>query len=169
MSSQDNNPATVPSQTELSGTEDAHEWSDTRQAVFARDRFRCQNCLADGDIVILDPDHGVPRGAGGADRRSNITAYCRRCHLAKHGEGIAPTAQFESTQRMTDREFYWFEHFAKEMLPKLAQIAGVQLNPMFGLEDKKAWHLPIGDLHNLDVHLNEYDIEYTTYRVAEYM
>ena len=70
---------------------------------------------------------------------------------------------------MTDREFYWFEHFSKEMLPKLAQLAGVQLNPMFGLEDKKAWHMPIGDLRNLDVHLTEYDIEYTTYRLAEYM
>jgi len=154
----------------MSYTENVRNWTDTRQAVFARDRHRCQNCLADGDIVILDPDHGVPRGAGGSDRFSNINTLCRRCHKAKHGEGIAPTVQFESTQRMTDREFYWFEHFAKEMLPTMAEIVGAHLNPKFGLEEKKAWHLPLGDMRAVDKMLTEYDVEYTTYtQLDEYM
>lgn len=101
---------------------------------------------------------------------SNLNTYCRRCHKAKHGEGIAPTIQFESTQRMTEREFHWFKHFVDEMIPVMAQIIGTHLNPKFALEEQKAWHIPLGDVYHLDEQLADYEMEYTTLtQLQEYM
>lgn len=129
---------------------------DFKQAVFARDRNRCNNCNRDvGSVIALDPDHTVPRGVGGSNRMSNVGALCRRCHDAKHGDGTAPCAQVVSSGRMTDDEFLWFKHLVDEMLPALARKCGVNLQSYYSLDDTDAWFLPIGDLYLLDEQLNK--------------
>lgn len=146
------------------------DWRNVKQATFARDRDRCLNCRASGDIVTtLDADHGVPRGAGGSDRVSNLNTLCRRCHKAKHGEGIAPSVQLQSTGEMTDREFGWFKHFVDEMIPAIAQVAGGRVTPKFNLDDAKVWYLPIGDVIHLDGQLTDANVEYMSADLAEYM
>ncbi|QKG94096.1 HNH endonuclease [Halorubrum salinarum] len=145
-------------------------WTEQRNAVFARDQQRCTCCLGrTGDVQTLDPDHNVPRGAGGSDRLSNLSTLCRRCHEAKHGDGIAPTVRLESTGEMTDVEFWWFKHLLKEMIPALAEDFNVRLQPKFGLEDDKVWYLPLGDIRLLDKQLLESDVEYQSLQAEQYM
>lgn len=151
-------------------------WYEIRRAVFARDR-KCVNCgrlVQDGEVH--DPDHIVPRAAGGANRHSNIATLCRRCHNAKHGEGVAPSVACASTGDMTDREFRWFEHFMKEMLPALIRVlnshhggATADVNPYFGLDDGTAWRLPLGDLRCVDRQLAEVDELYRGLHADQYM
>jgi hypothetical protein len=131
---------------------------DFRQAVFARDRHSCNCCDRDvGNVITLDPDHIVPRGAGGSNRMSNVGALCRRCHKAKHGDGIAPCAQIVSSGRMSDDEFLWFKQLIDEMIPTLARKCDVNLKSFYSLDDTDAWFLPIGDLKLLDEHLEKDD------------
>lgn len=146
------------------------DWRNVTQSVLARDRDRCLNCrISDETVMTLDADHGVPRGAGGADRMSNLHTLCRRCHKAKHGEGIAPTVQLQSTGEMTDREFSWFKKFVDHMIPAMSEIAGGRVNSKYGLNDGRVWYLPIGDVIHLDSRLTEADVEYTSADPAEYM
>jgi hypothetical protein len=141
-----------------------------REAIIVRDLERCTCCLGPEEIVeTLDVDHNVPQGAGGSDRISNKNTLCRQCHDAKHGDGIAPTVQLQSTGTMNDVEFYWFKHLLDEMLPRLADEFGVHLNPKFGLKDDNAWYLPLGDLRRLDKSLYEADDEYQSYRTEQFM
>lgn len=154
----------------MSKRDSPQDWRNVTRAIFARDRDRCLNCRASAETVVtLDPDHGVPRGAGGADRMSNLNTLCRRCHEAKHGEGIAPTAQFESSGAMTDREFIWFKHFVDEMIPAMAQAAGGRVTPKFGLDNGTVWYIPVGDLIHLDGQLTKSNVEYMSADLAEYM
>lgn len=147
------------------------QWADLRQAVFDLDEYQCQNCLeiVDDDDLTLDPDHNVPRGAGGSDRLSNLNSLCRRCHDAKHGKGIAPTVQWTSTGIMTGTEFVWFKHFMQEMLPALTRAFDIRLVPKFGLADEETWYLPLGDLRRLDQQLLEADDQYLSLQAHQYM
>lgn len=95
-----------------------------KEAVHERDRHHCGNCGRSFATEDLDVDHTVPRGNGGSERFSNLGSLCRRCHDAKHGQGLAPTARFASTGDMSGAEFDWFTHFVKEILPALARQAG---------------------------------------------
>lgn len=144
-------------------------WHDLKKALFTRDQHRCVNCYSTTDTVTLDADHGVPRGVGGSERLSNLNTLCRRCHKAKHGDGIAPTVQLESTGEMTDREFLWFKHLLKEMMPAMARELNVRLAPKFGLNNEKVWYIPLGDLRLLDKQLTEADSQYTSTRPEQYM
>lgn len=104
-----------------------------KEAVHERDRHLCGNCGRSYSTDELDVDHNVQRGNGGSERFSNLSSLCRRCHDAKHGNGLAPTARFASTGDMTTAEFRWFEHFVKEILPALVRQVGVRLEPKFNL------------------------------------
>lgn len=132
-----------------------------KQALFARDRHRCTQCYAGETEVIFDPDHNVPRGAGGSNRMSNMNTLCRRCHDAKHGEGLAPCAQIASSGRMTDREFLWYKHLVKHMIPAMAEKHGVNLDTRHSLNgnlsNDTSWYVPLGDLIKLDRMLVEDD------------
>jgi len=167
---------TTSAVTPTMSTKDTHDNSgdkgriDFKQAVFARDRHRCNNCKRDiGDVITLDPDHTVPRGVGGSNRMSNIGALCRRCHEAKHGDGTAPCAQVVSSGRMADDEFLWFKQLINEMIPALARKYSVNLHTYYSLDGTDAWFLPIGDLHLLDEKLGNDDSleEYTQLRDKE--
>lgn len=154
----------------MSKRDSTQDWRNVTQSIFARDRDRCLNCRAsEQTVTTLDADHGVPRGAGGADRMSNLSTLCRRCHKAKHGEGIAPSIQLQSTGKMTDREFGWFKHFIDEMIPAMSQVAGGRVNPKYNLDDAKVWYLPIGDVIHLDSQLTEANVEYMSADLTEYM
>lgn len=147
-------------------------WADIRKAAHVRDQHQCVNCLMRiDDGATLDPDHTVPRGVGGSNRLSNISTLCRRCHLAKHGEGVAPTVQIASSGDMTDREFMWYRHLLQAMIPQLAQRFDVSIEPKFGLIEDEYWFLPIGDLQRLDQQLHRSDEEdsYTSFSLEQYM
>lgn len=155
----------------MSGHYDTN-WANLRQATFLRDQYQCRNCLGMREKgVNLDPDHNVPRGVGGSDRLGNLTTLCRRCHEAKHGDGIAPTVQLESTGEMSNVEFKWFKHFLKEMIPAMAQGYNIRLVPKFGLTGGTVWYLPLGDLRRLDQEILEADEEeqYSSLQAHQYM
>ena len=138
--------------------------------TLTRDRRRCLNCGATSEVAtVLDVDHGVPRGAGGADRMSNLSTLCRSCHEAKHGNGIAPSVQMKSTGDMTEREFIWFKQFVKEMVPAMADVAGTRIAPKFSLDGRDRWYIPIGDVVALDKQLARSDVRYTSVDLADYM
>lgn len=156
----------------MSKRQNDKNWTDLRKAVYVRDQHQCRNCLGTVDTsVTLDPDHNVPRGVGGSDRLSNIGTLCRRCHDAKHGNGIAPTLQIVSSGEMTDTEFIWFKHLLKEMLPAMSKSFDVMMKPKFGIADQDMWHLPLGDIRRLDEQLSDASVieEYSSLRLEEYM
>jgi len=54
-----------------------------RQAVLARDRYRCQSTGC-GNTRFLEIHHVVPRSRGGSNRAENLTTLCSRCHAFSH-------------------------------------------------------------------------------------
>lgn len=146
--------------------------SEKRQAVLLRDREICVNCKRPkGEAELLDMDHSVPRGRGGSEAMSNLNTLCRECHDAKHGNGIAPTIEMQSTGRMTASEFLRFEHFMKQILPALARTHAVNVVPKFNLDGRQAWHIPLGDIQRLDqsVANSSDDLGYLSLQAADYM
>jgi len=140
-----------------------------KRRVLARDRERCTNCRRPAAVVeSLDVDHCVPRGHGGSELFSNNSTLCRQCHEAKNGHRLAPTVEVASTGRMTDYEFQLFYQFFDEMVPALADQVDVRLVPMFNIDDRRAWHLPVGDVKRLDKVLTD-NPEYASFQLAEYM
>lgn len=146
-------------------------WQGVRAAVVERDFRRCTACRSSIDAMDeFDVDHNVPRGAGGPSRFSNLSTLCRRCHQAKHGDAIAPTVRIQSGGGMTDTEFAWFQHLIKQMIPALAKNTGVWMEPpVFGINDKSSWFVPLGDLRRVDDELTEADVPYQSLRAEEYM
>lgn len=144
--------------------------SRKKRAVHERDRNSCVCCGRSASVVEkLDLDYAVPRGVGGSESFSNLLTLCRQCHDAKHGEGLAPTVEMASTGRMEPIEFDYFTQFMNEMLPALAEISGVDLDPKFNLDGREAWHLPLGDLRRLDKVLSEELDDYCSFQAADYM
>jgi len=141
-----------------------------RDAVVKRDREICTCCRRSLENVSkFDVDHNVPRGAGGSDILSNQSALCRQCHRAKHGEGLAPTIELQSTGSMDKLEFMLFKQFFNEMIPALAREFGVRLVPKFRLDTRDVWHLPEGDMRRLDSRLADEEPEYSSFQASEYM
>jgi hypothetical protein len=59
---------------------------EVRQAVFARDRFRCIDCGSADDLTL---DHVHPWSLGGSDKPENLQTLCRPCN-SKKGARIDP-------------------------------------------------------------------------------
>lgn len=116
---------------------------ETRKAVIERDRGQCVNCGASDPDTTLDVHHIVPRGRGGSDRLANLALLCRQCHDAAHGEGTAPTVQFESTGEMTTDSFKTFLRFFSE-LP----------TARFDSEEK-VWRVPKADFERVVQSIDE--------------
>jgi len=159
------------SKRQTTNTASTNSLYQTKLLVYERDRERCANCGA----IIEDPhdtdlDHITPRIVGGSHRLQNLITLCRRCHDAKHDEGMAPTVRLNSTGDMDQREFIHFEHFLKQQIPALTNlICEPGIDPMFGLNDLKAWHIPVGDLVRLDDALRDEDVAYKPLAVDQYM
>ncbi len=149
----------------------------TKLTVHERDRFTCIGCGETfSDLSHLDVDHIIPRGAGGPNTLQNKATECRRCHEAKHGERPhAPTVRFQSTGDMPDNDFKMFLHFWNHQVPALSALAmDHRIVPKFNLKDTAsedaAWHIPIGDLRQLDKVLAEMDgVEYAPMSISHYM
>ncbi len=90
---------------------------ETREAVHERNRGHCANCGASDSDSNPDVHHVVPRGRGGFDRLSNLALRCRQCHDVVHGEGTAPTVEFNSTGETTTDSFDTFLAFFRELSP----------------------------------------------------
>ncbi len=56
-------------------------WGATREAVLARDRYRCWKCGGRATTA----DHIVPTSHGGTDDPGNLRAACRACNTSKGG------------------------------------------------------------------------------------
>ncbi|QHJ01642.1 hypothetical protein GT347_20180 [Xylophilus rhododendri] len=56
-------------------------WAEIRAAVFARDKYTCQYCGANG--VRLEADHVVPVRLGGATSMENLKTACKPCNRSK--------------------------------------------------------------------------------------
>ncbi len=53
---------------------------EKRNAIFARDGFKCHYCGADGSLTI---DHKTPMSRGGLDDAGNLVACCKSCNSSK--------------------------------------------------------------------------------------
>ena len=51
-----------------------------REAVFARDGYRCVHCSTNRNLAV---DHIRPLARGGSDRITNLQTLCRSCNSAK--------------------------------------------------------------------------------------
>jgi len=78
------------------------EWAEWRNAVFARDGFRCVDCgAASTRQVPIDPHHIWPK-ARYPKRVFDVTngvTLCRKCHLAVNGKERAAAPRFEKAVR----------------------------------------------------------------------
>lgn len=54
-----------------------------RDQVFARDRFRCVYCGAEGTAETLSVDHVQPRVRGGDHSAGNVVTACGPCNARK--------------------------------------------------------------------------------------
>ncbi|QLD90083.1 HNH endonuclease [Natronomonas salina] len=136
----------------------------------ADEKTRCSCCGRHGSQVRkIDSDHQVPRGVGGANHPGNRGPLCRKCHSAKHGDGLAPTIRWLSTGDMDEYEFLLYKQFMNEMIPAVAQVIDVEMDVRYSLGDNdNAWHIPVGDIRWLDERLTELDVEYQSIRASEY-
>lgn len=55
----------------------------SKQAVFARDWWKCQYCGEEQEIKKLTLDHVIPRGQGGTTCWENVVASCGPCNSKK--------------------------------------------------------------------------------------
>jgi hypothetical protein len=144
-------------------------------AVHERDRYICICCREQfDDDSHLDVDHIVPEGKGGSNSLRNKVSVCRRCHEAKHDErDHAPTIRWTSTGDMVQKDFIWYRHFWKEVIPAMSEAVGYRVEPLFNIANSKsyqAWHIPQGDLRRLDGVLSDMsDIDYVSMSVHHYI
>jgi len=147
------------------------DWHQLRESILERDNYRCTNCTRPEEIVqSLQVDHIVPRSQGGSDRFSNLHTLCNRCHESKHGEGYAPSLEFQSTGAMDDYTFRYFRQFFDEILPAMGRAVGVRLDPKFRLDNRRdVWFVSLGDTRHADATLSTFDEEYNSLRAADYI
>lgn len=60
----------------------------TRDAVLARDGYRCQICHVDRDRHALTVDHIKPRSHGGTDLISNLRTAHKSCNTARGNRAV---------------------------------------------------------------------------------
>ena len=93
------------------------DWEDRRKKVFERHLNRCINCRRIG--VPLQAHHIVPVEQGGSHRLSNLVPLCEECHLAAHGEKMAPRVKWYTNGELTDDEFAGHKRLWKRMRDQL--------------------------------------------------
>ena len=55
-----------------------------RHECLKRDMYRCRECGATNQDIVLEVDHIVPVSQGGSDELDNFQTLCRTCNRAKH-------------------------------------------------------------------------------------
>jgi 5-methylcytosine-specific restriction endonuclease McrA len=78
-------------------------WRELRRIVKNRDQNRCANCHRTD--VPLEVHHVVPIGQGGSHQITNLVTLCPRCHLAAHGEEMAPRIRWYTKGELNSEEF----------------------------------------------------------------
>lgn len=61
-------------------------YATLKRLLWARAEGRCEYCGITADESILDPEHALPSGRGGADAWMNISVLCRRHHRMKESD-----------------------------------------------------------------------------------
>lgn len=72
-----------------------------RQAVYARDDYRCARCGSREDLAV---DHIHPHSKGGSTSLPNLQTLCRSCNLSK-GDGLIGAALCPGFASMTSSRF----------------------------------------------------------------
>lgn len=67
------------------GSQRSREWMWLREKVMERDGRRCCVC---GSTTVLQVDHVLPLGEGGANTYRNLWTLCRECHAVKTGRSV---------------------------------------------------------------------------------
>jgi hypothetical protein len=58
------------------------DWDVLRREVYARDGYKCVNCLSSTER--LHAHHIVPAARGGTHALSNLATLCESCHIRTH-------------------------------------------------------------------------------------
>lgn len=66
---------------------------DLRLAVYIRDNFQCQWCMALGRDVTLSLDHIKPRSKDGQHHAGNLVTACIRCNTVRGNRSVAKFAR----------------------------------------------------------------------------
>jgi hypothetical protein len=79
-----------------------------------------------------------------------------------------------STGDMINKDFRWFVHLWKEIIPALTEAAtGHRVEPKHRLDEEsphQPWHIPLGDLRRLDEILGDMEeIDYAPKGAHHYM
>jgi len=101
---------------------DSSEWKTLKRAVFGRDHFLCQRCLA-GRRRELTCHHIVPVLEGGNDSQSNLITLCERCHTIVEADEFLRTAQL----------------IKNSLFEAMPLPLGVESSPL-NREEQPAWH-----------------------------
>ena len=57
--------------------------ASVKKRILKRDEYKCSNCGATGDDVVLEVDHIIPASKGGNNEEENLQTLCRGCNLKK--------------------------------------------------------------------------------------
>ena len=87
----------------MAGKNYPENWGRIREQVLALYHNRCANC--DRDDAPLEVHHVVPVQQGGSHQLSNLVTLCPQCHLAAHGEEMAPRVRWYTNGELDPDEF----------------------------------------------------------------
>ena len=120
-------------------------------------------------LLISPTPTSVPftlgRGGGCVFVSVSLLCYTRNegaSHRPQHGEGLALTAELQSTGTMDKIEFRLFRHIFNEMISSMARDFDIHLIPKFKFDGRNVWHLPEGDVKRLAAQLSDEGPEYSS-------
>ncbi len=97
----------------MAGKNYPENWDQIREQVLELHHNRCENCHRSD--VPLEVHHIVPVSQGGSHQLSNLVALCPQCHLAAHGEKMAPRVRWYTNGELAPEEFGEHIHLWKSL------------------------------------------------------
>lgn len=127
----------------MAGKNYPQNWSHIRSQVTELHQNRCANCHRAN--VPLEIHHIVPVGQSGSHRLSNLVSLCPQCHLAAHGEEMAPRIRWYTNGNLNKDEFGEHVHLWKS----LREQFGV---PRFD-PSEECVYVPLSDVDKITEHI----------------
>lgn len=93
---------------------------NTRQAIFARDKFECQYCGAHNDLTI---DHIVPLSKGGTNEDDNLITACRSCNSYKGEQSLEEIKEILQTDSLGDISLNRVSNILNRVFKKLNRVS----------------------------------------------
>lgn len=114
-------------------------WDEIREQVTALHHNKCGNCHRSS--VPLEVHHVVPISQGGSHQLSNLVALCPQCHLAAHGEDMAPRVRWYTNGQLNQDEFGEHLHLWKSIRQ---QLGVPRYDP-----DEECVYIPLSDVDKI--------------------